>query len=259
MRKLNLPAALTAAKAVGDKYEGKRDLVRWFAFKEDGGDVNPYGHRSSATNCYMRAMEQLGELEIHCVPYGGPSEGQLPALYFTYFFRLLKQHGLVPPSTKALHRNGANCMLLPREGWDRHSLYIALCLYRQCDQKPSEIMQIMSLYRRLAPHGTTFLQCIHYLATYAGYCSGHYFMHFGTYGGAPETDLAYGQALAWFAQRTKEERLQLAEESEVDNYTYTFLARQAKGMVGGTVASSLEILNPKYAELYKTPKLKEEK
>jgi hypothetical protein len=259
VKKLNLPAALTAAKKVGAKYEGKQDLVRWFAFKEGGEEVNPYGHKNSVTNCYMRAMDQLGQLEIHCVPYGGPSEGQLPALYFTYFFRLLKQHGLVPPSTKALHRNGANCMLLPREGWDRHTLYMALCFYRQCDQRPDEIMRIMSLYKRLSPFGTNFLQCIHFLATYTGYCSGHYFMHFGAYGGAKETDLSYGQALAWFVSRTKEERLKLVEENEGDNYTYTFLARQAKEMVGGTAASGLEILNPKHAALYETPMLKEEK
>jgi hypothetical protein len=135
---------------------------------------------------------------------------------------------------------------------------MALCFYRQCDQKPDEIMRVLSLYRCLAPRGTSFLQCIHYLATYTKYTSGHYFMGFGPYGGAPVTDLSYGYALAWFAQRTKEERLKITGKAtnHMDSYTYTFLGRQAQKMVGGTVCSALEILNPKHAKLYKKPKLK---
>ena len=258
---MNLSKIARAAEAVGKKYQQKTDEVRWFAFKEDGDEVNGWGDSSAVTNCYSRAMSILGELEIHCVPYGGASEGQMPASSFTRFFQLLKKHGLVPPSAQAVHRNGAHCLLLPREGWDRHTLYLALCFYRQCDQKPNEIMRILALYRRLASRGTSFLQCIHYLATYTSYSSGHYFMGFGPYGVASNTDLSYGHALAWFSQRSKEERLKLLEKAGknyMDRYTYTFLGRQAKKMLGGSVATALDILDPKHARHYETPTLKEE-
>ena len=164
-----------------------------------------------------------------------------------------------------MHRKGANCLIIPRTGWDRHTLYITLCYYRQCDQKPDEVMTAMLLYKRLAPYGTTFLQCLHYSAATTGYASGHYFINFGPYSGSTsKTDLAIGQALAWFAGLTKEQRIELCPLPKPDaprwgsnTYTNVFLAEQAKKMKSVTIKGDMEILDPKHAPLYENPQLKE--
>jgi hypothetical protein len=250
---MDLKDILALVEKVSGKYKTKADKVVWSAWKEDGSEVGKWTYGS----CYSPGMRCLPELEIHCLPKGGALTGlrQMPALWYHHFFRLLKQNGLVPPEVKTLHRKGAHCMIIPRTGWDRHTLYITLCYYRQVDQKPNEIMKAMLLYKRLAPRGTHFLQVMHYLAATTQFGSGHYFMNFGAYGGADKLDLANGLALAEWARKTKAQRAKACpykpgEYSRYSAYTNDYMSAQAKKLKSVKVEDLVEILNPKYAHLY---------
>jgi len=248
---MDLKPILEAVGKVAGKYKTKPDRVRWFAQKEDGTEINKAG----GGICYGQAMSTLPHLEIQCFPHG-KSETPMPAVWYHHFFRLLKRSGLVPPEVKTLHREGENRMVIPRNGWDRHTLYITLCYYRFCDLRPNEVMTMMLLYKRLSPLGTTFLQCLHYGAAVTGLGAGHRFMNFGAYGGGAEAkDLASGQALAWFARLSKEERLKIypaddASKFVSDRYTYMLLSKRAKEIESLKVAELVEILDPKHAYLY---------
>jgi len=253
---MDLKNILAATEKVAGKYKPKSDSVRWTAWKEDGTEVSKW----QSTACYSTGMYMLPELEIHCLPMGGPSAGQMPALWYHHFFRLLKETGLVPPEVKTLHRKGAHCLIIPRTGWDRHTVYITLCYYRQVDQKPNEIMKGMLLWKRLAPYGTNFLQVLHYLAATTKFGSGHYFMNTGVYGGASVNDLANGQALAAFARMTKAQRAKACPHKvgaqrtwDTNKYTYTYLAKRAQKMKSLKVEDLVEILDPKHAHLYEEP------
>jgi hypothetical protein len=253
---------LKATAEVSKKYTPIGDLVRWTATTKDGGKVSPNWEHN---NCYAQALQhEPGTLEIRCIPARSAEKRdktQMPAVWYHHFFQLLRQNGLIVPETKTLHRNGANCLIIPPSGWDRHTVYITLCYYRQCDVFPQEVMQAMLLYRRLASKGTTFLQCMHWLAVQTKFGSGHYFLNVGPYGGADKLDLANGLALSWFAQRTKEERLELCPHKKLQGYdsryTYTLLALKAKLFSSLKVADLGAILDPKHAPLYLEPKMTE--
>ena len=255
---MDLESVLLAVNKVAGKYKIKPDQVRWHAQKEDGTEVNK--NKDGTAICYSTAMSVLPYLEIQCFP-SSKSETPMPTLWYHHFFRLLKRSGLVPPEVKTLHREGENRMIIPRNGWDRHTLYITLCYYRFCDLRPNEVMTMMLFYKRLSPLGTTFLQCLHYGATVSGLGSGHCFMGFGAYGGGIEAkDLANGQALVWFAGLSKEERLKIypAEDNSrhnSDKYTYVLLAKKAKEMESLKVEELVDILDPKHACLYERTKL----
>jgi len=252
----DLNKILAAAEKVAGKYT-KEDKTIWTAFKEDGTEVSMW----KSTACYSSGMYILPELEIHCLPSGGPSKGQMPTLWYHHYFRLLKSVGVVPPEVKVLHRKGAHCMIIPRTGWDRHSIYITLCYYRQMDQKPNEVMRAMLLWKRLAPFGTNFMQVLHYLAVTTRFGSGHYFMSTGVYGGADPLDLANGRALAQWARLSKAEKTEIVPHkkgAERDysgsRYTNSYLSAQAKKIESIKVGELVEILDPKYAHLYEEPK-----
>ncbi len=257
---MDLKAILAAAEEVSGKYQIKSDSVYWTGIKEDGTEVGRWGY----TSCYSPGMRCLPELEIRCLPKGGPQKApaQMPALWYHHFFRLLKGVGLVPPEVKTLHRGGAHCMIIPRTGWDRHTLYITLCYYRQVDCKPGEIMRAMLLWKRLAPHGTNFLQVLHHLAATTRFDSGHYFMNFGAYGGADKLDLANGLALAQWARKTKAQRTKACPYKPVkpgeyggsNSYTDAYMSAQAKKIQSIKVEEVVEILNPQHAHLYENPR-----
>lgn len=263
---MDLNKVLAAAEEDAKGYGTKSDAVRWTAWEEDGTEVGKW----EKTICYAGAMGILPKLRIRCEPYKGTVKGaakdRLSSKQYLEFFELLKQHCLVPPDIEATDEEGSNCLVIPRSGWDRHTIYIALCYYRQCDQQPGEIVRAMSLYQRLKDQGTHFLQCLHYAAATTKFGSGHYFMNFGPYdGGMGKLNLASGKALAWFASLSKEQRL---EECPIKNpagggrgydsrYTYTFLTKRAKKEKSVEVKNLVEILDPKYAEHYENPKLKE--
>lgn len=261
---MDLKAMLAEAWEAAQKYRPNdhTDYVRWTAFRENGTEISRWEY----TSCYSPGMHVLPHLEIHCLPWQGSSSEGLPAPWYRYFFRLLKQVGLCPPEAKVAHRNGANCLILPRTGWDRHTIYIPLCYYRQADRKPHEVAQAILLWRQLASQGTHFLQVLHYLAVTTSLGSGHYFMSKGPYGNSvPTTSLANGQALAWFARLSKEQRLEICPLPlpyakptwDTDLDTYALLAKKAKEMESESVKVEelVEILDPKYARYYESPVL----
>jgi hypothetical protein len=252
---------LKATAEVSKKYTAIGDMVRWTATTAEGAEVGKWAY----TACYAQALSyEPGTLEIRCIPARNAETrkaSQMPSVWFHHFFQLLRQSGLIVPETKTLHRNGANCLIIPPSGWDRHTVYITLCYYRQCDVFPQEVMQAMLLYRRLATKGTTFLQCMHWLAVNTKFGAGHYFLNVGPYGGADKLDLANGLALSWFARRSKEERLKICPPKTKpgydSRYTYTLLAQKAKSFESLKVGNTHAMLDPKYAPLYLEPKMKE--
>lgn len=243
------------------RYQSQFDTVRWQAKTPSGTIISP---KWEFTNCYASALQyELGTLELRCIPGRGPRpEAQMPEMWYLYLFKLLKEVGLCPPEVEAIYQNGANCLIIPPNPWDRHTIYIALCYYRQSDIHPGELMQALMLYEKLRPQGTTLLQCLHWCAMHTSLGSGHYFMAPAPYGGADKNDLANGQALAWFAKQTLAERLQICPPKKsggYDNhYTYTLLAQKAKLFPSLKVEDLSEILNPKYAHLYQNPELVDE-
>ena len=257
-------------KALAGKYTAKSDLVNWEAYPRKGSKIGKWWSRSI---CYARAMDHnLSDLEVHCLPYPTQVEGQgLSAADYRLFFRLCKKEGLVPPKARAGCLNGHNYLVLPRSRWDRHTLYTALCLYRQTDIKPLEIARCLSLWRELSPQGTTFIQCLHHLAATTVIQSGHYFIAFGStpYGerSLPATDLATGQALAHFAQLPWKERHKLVLHpkrpqeggwnARQQGYTTAMFSKQLFPKFRSvTIPRVEEILNPKYAPFYQSPEFK---
>lgn len=248
--------AVTAAKKGAAKYATKGDSVCWDAVRENGTHLGNW--KSNA--CYASALSTqcgLGGLEIHCKPMNGPGKSPMPGKDFQEFFRLCQEVGMVPTGVKATTKDKANLLTIPRNGWDRHTLYITLCYYRQCDIRPSEIMTALGLWKHLEPKGTTFLQILHYLAATSTISCGHTFMNLSPYGGGNKLDLGPGAALTWFAglskaQRAKTDKSLTSKDRSFSsgNYTETMLAEKAKTFSVGKVTDVSGILEPKNATHY---------
>ena len=277
---------------------GHADSVRWTAFKKDGTEVGKWGYSA----CYSSIMKELGEYEIHCRPYWNrpPNSGaysnhpanekwvakdaevrdsvkcKLPSDLYKRFWRLCKQSGLVHRGVRISTREGQNHMMVPREGWDRHTVYTALSLYRHCDCHPKIPATAVLLYNKLRKRGVHFLQCLHYaMAEHNSPNSGHVFITVNAaeqyHSNCGGRNIAAGMAMAHFSQLDIRERKAL----EPDNSTvmaFCGLATQWNPIKEGTTKSyysatptngsgtpvykltSMEsILLPKFAPLYEDP------
>lgn len=234
-------AKLSAIKIPkGIQNDGHADSVRWTAFKADGTEAGKWDY----IPCYSSIMRQLGEYEIHCRPYWNrppnpnaysnrPSTKEwiakdakvrdatpclLPGDLYTEFWKLCKESGLAPKATRNFARKGQNRLVIPRKGWDRHTVYTALSLYRHCDCHPKLIATAVLLYEKLKSEGVHFLQCLQYaMAEYNSPNTGHVFIttnHNGgydsNYGGL---NIATGMAMAFFSQMDIRKRKKLEPEN----------------------------------------------
>lgn len=211
----------------------ENDFVRWTAFdkkkQQVGFWVNYY--------CYAGITSRLGDYEIHCRPYWeleNPTheyakktpkiikeilEGAnrtvctLPSTIYKRFWKLCKKNGLVPPEITTFVRKGQNRLVVPRKGWDYHTIYIILSLYRFCDSNPRTIANVTLLYEKLKSKKVDFIQCLHY-----GLVTSHYKKIGHTFFSVQATacqsnnaplNLAAGMALASFCRMSLPERRKL--------------------------------------------------
>lgn len=283
-----MPEAAAKAEKLSDvkmpaKLVNHTDYVRWTAFADKGREIGKWSY----TACYGSIMRQLDQIEVHCRPYYGREPGDLKraSLHMTQykrFFNLCKKAGLVPPEVRAYTEKGENKLLIPRLGWDRHTVYTSLSLYRHADCHPRMVTKAVLLYQKFKREGINFLQCLHYaLSEHGSPNSGHAFINMNTgsdyeanYGGL---NLAAGVALARFARMTVEERSKLKPEGrtlpvmcrlaqdlnpiktsgEVPSY-YPEHSGGAKNGIGTptyVLKSRESILLPKFTFLYEKPDL----
>jgi hypothetical protein len=223
---MDVKKALAEVKEETAGYAIRGDTVSWTAFREDGTELGRWENEA----CFaplLRNTSTAGDVEIHCKSGHAGKGGSMPCRDFQEFFRLCKETGLVPPGVEATIKDRGNYLTIPRDGWDRHTIYITLCLYRQCDIRPDEVMTALGLYKRLKPEGTTFLQILHYLAATTTISSGHVFMNLSPYGGGSKLDLSHGGALVWFTRLSKAQRAGTVKGEGFDSYTKDMLKKQA--------------------------------
>lgn len=198
------------------------DLVRWTAFPKDGAPGGEVG-KWTRTACYAGIMQSLGAYEIHCRPrWTGVSDTKkapkdyhyLPNGLYKKFWRLCKESGLVHDDVKVYTQHGQNRLIVPRKGWDRHTVYTALSLYRHCDAHPQMIARAVLLHKKLEDEGIPFLQCLHYAMARRN-CGtwGHTFISVES-GAAYQSNcgalnIAAGMALASFAEMNIRQRKKL--------------------------------------------------
>jgi hypothetical protein len=241
-----MPDELSAVEIPPEIVNNKHaDYVSWTAFDKNGKEYGEW----NATACFAHIMRNPGRYEIHCRPYWQRKFGTycyrtnqiknseeakaedekkrdeavslLPGNLYKQFWKYCKEVGLVPPEVKVFVKNGQNRLLIPRKGWDRHTVYIALSLWRHCDCHPRIPAMAILLYRKLKKRGVHFLQCLHYaMADYGSPNPGHVFItindqttYQSNYGAF---NLAAGLALAHFCRMPLEERKKLQPESQTN-------------------------------------------
>ncbi len=277
---------LSAVK-IPAKLTNHSDHVRWTAFREGGTEMGKW----TSTACYSGIMSALDKVEVHCRPYFTRKPGDLKraALHMTYykrFFNLCKKAGLVPPEVRVYTEKGENKLHLPRLGWDRHTVYAVLSLYRHADCHPRMVMHAMLLHQKLKEQKIHFLQCLHYaLAEFGCPNPGHTFINMNSRGDYEANwgglNLAAGAALARFANMAIEERRKLEptgrtlpvmcklahelnpirkpeQAGERSSYMYEAHRTSAKNGIGTptyVLKSRESILLPKFTFLYDKPDL----
>lgn len=204
------------------------DYVLWTAFDEKKKEVGKWSY----TVCYASIMNRLGSLEIHCRPWkrgtfmsynggnyvpvgeGSPFQGRASALQYARFMRLCARHGIALPGVKAFtDAEHGNCLIVPREGWDRHTVYVLLCLYRWQDVKARTMYATLALMDRLRQKGyfLPFLQCLHYVMCERSLGDGHSFLPVA---GNQARNPAMGWAWAHFNRLPKEAREKLTPKTD---------------------------------------------
>ena len=200
-----------------------------------------------------------------------------------YYCDFCKKAGLVPPEVRVYMEKGENKLQIPRLGWDRHTVYTILSLYRHADCHPHMVMKAVLLYQKLKQEGVSFLQCLHYaLAEYGSPNSGHTFINMSTRmdyeANCGGLNLAAGVALARFARMSigKRGELQPIDQTlpamcklvkdlnpirpstkEVPSYYSANSTGAGNGIGTPTyiLKSRESILLPKFAPLYENPDL----
>lgn len=248
-----MPNELSTVKVperiVNNKHQ---DWIRWTALSESGAEVGKWGR----TACYSGIMGNLGSYEIHCRPYWKRSDAYehdasrmdvadkaedakrrdeatnlLPGGLYKDFWKFCKETGLVPEEAKAFVENKQNRLAIPCQGWDRHTVYTTLSLYRHCDCQPRMAATAVLLYRKLRRQGVHFLQCLHYAMSDLNHPNhGHVFIimaeNSGCYGGNyGARNLAASLAMARFARMPMEERKGLG-----NGMTYSMFCNMAKDL-----------------------------
>ncbi len=280
----------------GIQNDGHADNVRWTAFKADGTEAGKWDY----TPCYSSIMRQLGEHEIHCRPYwnrpyqtncGGPpsekwlamdakvrdaSTSPLPSDLYKEFWKLCKESGLVHTTIRNFVSKKQNRLVIPRKGWDRHTVYTVLSLYRHCDCQPKLIATAVLLYEKLKSEGIHFLQCLQYaMAEYNSPNTGHVFITANNNGGYDSNygglNIATGMAMALFSQMSIQERKKLAPENstvmmfcqlatrwnpikvEGPKRSYSSVPQTGSGTPEYRLGSKESLLLPEFAPFYENP------
>lgn len=136
---------------------------------------------------------------------------------------LHKEAGMIPQEVQIFSNRHGNCMLVPRAGYERHTVYVALCLYRYADAKPLTMKTILDLYDQL---DLPWLQVFHYGMACRNVGAGHGFISFvrgdcSYVGNEQGVNPATATSLCRFAHMPLEERAKLKQGKSDYTYTYT--------------------------------------
>ncbi len=239
---------------LSQNYRDKGDAVSYKAIGRDGKE-----RVWDRTSCFSGVMSDLGGYEIHCRPWNG--QNSAPSLIYQRFFRELIRFGVVPQGVRAGTQGGQNILVIPRRGWDDHTVFVALSMYRHADCHGKSIVgQTMTLYDRLGKTGVHWLQCLHWAFCHTDYGTWHSCINLTSnpspyYGDdvEPRTkNLKWGLALAAFGKITPTKRKEeLAKENQT-TLMFDTLARKLKNIRLDHVDG---ILDPQYAQYYENPEL----
>lgn len=241
---------------VSQHYQDKGDSVSYKVITKEGVERE---WRDSA--CYHGILPQLAAYEIHCRPWNGKNSA--PRLMHQRFFRELIDCGIIPPEAQVRTVKGENVLILPRQGWDRHTIFVALSLYRHADCHGKSILgRTMILQQRLHKEGVHFLQCLHWALCNTDYGVWHCCINLDCRRGPyeqntrdnPGTDLKWGLALAVFGKMSLADRARQEKLSKIKSSTFMF-AHLAMQLQDFKIKSTDEILDPKYAKYYRDPEL----
>lgn len=247
------------------RYQDCGDSVRWKAVNEKG-ETRGQGFVA----CYAPILPNTRPWEVFCEPY--PRRGlvktilpnRLSEVDYREFIQLSKQAGLVPKGAKASRTKSGNCLVLPR-GLDRHTAYVALCMYRFLDTKVRSMRSALRIYRQV---GLPWLQVLYYVMACKQFGVGHGFINVGWNGSHTMEALNPGNAVALsrFCAMSLEERSQIGDRKstyqvlhDVANEVNPRVKRKirwgSRQDPGYLFADFEDIINPRYSILFTVPTL----
>lgn len=227
-------------------YRDKTDHVSYLAIHSEG-----YTQDVRDDFCYGKIIHDLTSYEITCRPYH--STNSCPPPVFRAFFRELQSCGVIPKEIRFGAKQGKNTLVIPRQGWDYHTIFVTLSMYRHSDQHGISIVgRTMKLYDSLKEQGVHFLQCLHWALVTTNYSHWHSCINLcdNPYDGshARAKNLKWGLALAVYGRLTLAERKSIRQRQSVVMFDHL-----AKGLRDFKIKQADEILDPKYAEYYHHP------
>ncbi len=240
--------------SLSQNYQDKGDSVSYKAIGEDGRE-----RRFERANCFDGVMSNLGGYEIHCRPWNGKNSA--PSLTYQRFFRELIRYGVVPQGVRAGAQKGQNVLVIPRRGWDNHTVFVALSMYRHADCHGKSIVgRTMALHDELSRKGIHFLQCLHWAFCNTDYGTWHSCINLtsnsspydGSKWAARTENLRWGLALAAFGRLTLERRKEELAPWEGTTHMFDGLARKLRSIKLDHVD---DILDPQYSRYYEDPEL----
>lgn len=230
------------------------------------------------TACYAPIMSTLGKHDIICWThprsklYHRAFGNQLSEKDFCKLIDLWKSVGFIPPEVWRGRRKGIgkNVMIIPRKGWDRHTVYVTLCLYRYSDALPRTMRAALKIHEQT---GLPWLQVYQYAMASINKGARHGFVGFTNSVSAQQAlgegvNPGLSMALCKFGHLSLEERAKNSKENPC--YVYSFFTewvselnpprkkrlRWGKQEVPAYLYASREdILNPSYSPLFTTPDL----
>lgn len=255
------------------------DSVHWTSVDDKGKKSGLW----RSPHCYASIMNNLAQQEILCrsrprekVLKTLPWHNRLRPHDYERLMNLHKEAGMIPQEVQIFSNRHGNCMLVPRAGYDRHTVYVTLCLYRYADSRPLTMKTILDLYDQL---NLPWLQVYHYGMACRGVGPGHGFISFeGGISGSLGTNPATGMALCRFASLPLEERAKLKQGARGSTYEYmTAWTREVNLMIQAKLDSpghwghgnsflrpqymlrrTEQLLDPRLSSLYTDPSLTKE-
>lgn len=243
------------------------DLVSWSMSKGKG--LEPIASLGAA--CYAPIMSTLGQQDMECLPYArissvyngikpedaGPLAGRLSRTQYVRIMNSLREAGISPPGVQYYSdEKKGNCLFIPAEVADRHTIYMLLNLYRIIDSRPDGAWQLMALQDLLVEngHSLSFLQVLFYVINEGGntnhsFYVGHYTPLSGAYGSAPLFQRAW--AFSRFYNASLEERRKLVSKAGQTHIAFKKLGEQPE--VPKIDILPIQLLSPKMSPVFTHP------
>lgn len=254
------------------------DLVAWTSKDAHSKELGEW----KINNCYAAIMPNLSKLEIHCRPYNrgapigsgiytpsiktkgprGPLEGRLNPLQYLRFMNSCRRAGMIPEGAKYfVDPKEGNCLFIPRNGYDRHTIFELLTLYRTVDSRPDGAWLILYLQDFLRKHGIflPFLQIFFFAAQHSVYPYRFRSAHGWPLNFCAYPSLAKAWAFSRFFRFSLKERKKLFEEPQTItmwiNLAHSLklpLPLKSKEWTAWN-PSELQLLHPRYSPIFTRP------